>query len=141
MYEIENIRVKIPKPKYRVGQDLYNVWADDDGKCEITTHRIRTINKNGIYLVEIDKWTWINRAAIGKSFSKTENYGYADNISKWSKTHIRNPDDINKHRYWTTKLKAWQDKDITQFINEDEAAMKKAHRQIKTNISKLQMKR
>lgn len=133
---------QVKKPTYKVGQDLFNVWADDDGKCYLSTHRIRTINKNGIYLVEIDKFTWVNRAAIGKTFSKTLDWGYANNIPKWMKTHIWTSDNMKQRGYHTTKLAAWKDPNVTRYMDEeDEVAMKKAQQQIKAAITKLGKKK
>lgn len=71
------------------GQDFYDLCVFDDGQCAIDIWRVTTINKNGVYLIKVAPHTWINRAAKGRAFSKTKDYGWADAIDARDKKHFR----------------------------------------------------
>lgn len=127
-----------PKPKplnYKVGQDLYKLSIDDDGKCELDTYRISNINKNGVYAILVASWTWGNRAAIDKAFSKTQDYGWLPNIPSWCKYHAR----TGQKLFHTTKRAAWADKDALKYVgeNKDDPVYIRAERTIKSMLAKL----
>ena len=135
-----------PKPKriYRKGQELYSVFVDDkSGKCELDIHIVSSMRWCKVfkvwkyYAILKDKLSWGNRAAIGKTFSKTKDYGWLKGIPAWYKIST-----WGEHKFigrYTTKLQAWRDKTLLEeFV--DEAAIKRATRTIKMNINKLKRK-
>lgn len=63
-------------PKYKVGQELYWVFFDDeDGKCELVIYKVRTIRGGVVYAVEFIKGTtWVKKSR------KHFDWGWADNI-------------------------------------------------------------
>lgn len=127
-----------PKPKplnYKVGQDLYSLSIDDDGKCGIDTYRISRINENGVYAILVAPYTWGNRAAIGKTFSKTKDYGWLKNIPSWCRYHAR----TGERLFHTTVRAAWADKDTLKYVGEDDndPVRIRASKTIKAMLAKL----
>lgn len=133
------VAVKI-KSKYKKGQDFYSLSIDDDGKCEIDTYRISNIDKRGIYLIKVADYTWGNRAAIGKTFSKTKDYGWFKNIPSWCKYCYRKDEDIKLSGHMhTTKRAAWTDPYNLKYLNdpEDAAIRKRVVTAIKSALTRL----
>jgi len=121
------------------GQDFYRVSVNDEGKCELETHRISTINKNGIYLTEVNEFTWGNKKAAGKRFSKEKVVGWLPDIWTCWKNHCRDEEDLKSRGFHTTKLAAWKDPRNLKYLDEPEDAeiKLKAERAIKAAITRL----
>jgi hypothetical protein len=124
---------------YKKDQILYCLVIEDDGKCYLEKYKVSTVNKRGTYAIFLSSWTWINKAAIGKKFSKNKNMGWASNIPRWCKKFA--PKDSKFTTLFTTKLSAWksESKDLS-WLSDDEKVIKRAERNIKMNIKKLSRK-
>ena len=91
---------------YKKDQILYSLSIDDDGKCLIDKYRVSTVNKNGVYAILIAPWTWINKAAKGKTFSKTKDFGWASDIPSWCRKYTS--PGRNFYDLYTTEKQAWR---------------------------------
>ena len=138
----ESLPAKKKPINYKVGQELYSLSIDDDGKCELDTYKISRINKNGYYLIMFTDYTWGNRAAIGKTSSKTKDYGWLPNIPSWCKYHSRTWEGLKDHYHFhTTKRAAWADPYNLENLMwddtpEDAAIKKRVERSIKAALTR-----
>ena len=126
---------------YKVGQDLYHLRIEDDGKCTLDVYKVSSINKNGTYAILISEWTWGNRAAKGKAFSKTKDIGWLPNIPTWCRKHCR--PDAKFFDLHTTKRAAWNDKSNLSWLDdspEDEVIKKRITTAIKSALTRLKKK-
>lgn len=121
--------------RYKKGQILYSVSVGDDGKCELDTYKVSTVNKNGSYAILVASFTWINKAAAGKRFSKTNNWGWAKDIPSWCRYTARPGEAFSS--LVTTPLAAWRaaEKNLLRCVDED--AIPRATKAIKAAISRL----
>lgn len=44
---------------FKIGQELYRAWADDEGKCQCDVWVVRTIKAGKITAIERNEWTWV----------------------------------------------------------------------------------
>lgn len=93
--------------EYKKGKILYHVSFEDDLKIIIEEYMVSTVNKNGAYAILKNNYTWINKAAKGKTFSKTINMGWAADIS-WCRKHAAYGNQF--YDLYSTKLQALQAK-------------------------------
>ena len=90
-------------PNYKVGQELYWCYFDEEtGKCELDTHKVRTIRGGMVYVIEFVKGvTWVKRSR------KHFDWGWADNIPRVRRSRCRQGDKFAILH--TTKRQAYQD--------------------------------
>lgn len=84
--------------RYKIGQDLYTIFCDDDGKVEIWTYRIRSIRKGKVAATLVADFTW------GKRSSKAGDYGWLPNTPAWTRRTFSENRPVTD--LWTTKLQA-----------------------------------
>lgn len=99
--------------KYKVGQELYKVWwEDEEGTCGQDLYIVRSIRKGRIHATKKDSHTWV------KVSKKNGDYGWASYISRWDKESFRE-DGLygRKPSVHTTKLAAWKaaKKDVEEY--------------------------
>lgn len=128
------------------GQDFYRVSVDDDGKCELDVWRVSTINKNGIYLTQVNEFTWGNlntlagRGEKQKRFTKEKKMGWLPNIWAGWRKYASSEESIKAtHGMHTTKLSAWKDPRLLRYLDgpEDVDAKARAEKAIKSAITRL----
>ena len=85
---------------YRIGQELYETYADEDGKCEIKKWKVRTIRGGCVYAVQKSGCTW------GKLSSKNGDFGWFKDIPDF----LRRKADVGEKIWglYTTRLQAWR---------------------------------
>lgn len=88
--------------KYKKGQDLFCVYADDEtGTCELWLYKVRTIRAGFVFAIRYEKdWTWV------KLSNKNGDWGWAKNIDPLCRD--RTPIGKDFSDLHTTKLKAWK---------------------------------
>ncbi len=82
---------------YKVGMSLYNIYVEDDGKCVLIIHIVRTIRGGFVHAIQkINGITWIKKS------KKNGDYGWDNSIDYvWR----------NKAKFYdlhTTKLAAYR---------------------------------
>lgn len=139
--KIKKTRPKTPDYKkltqYRIGQKLYSISVEDNGKCNLRTHIVRTIRGGILYAILKNEYTWGNKAAIGKRFSRTENYGWLDPIPSCWREACKVGE---KFRYLhTTERAAWADPFNLRYLGDPEDApiRKRVETQIKAALTRL----
>lgn len=70
---------------FKIGQELYRAWADDEGKCQCDTWVVRTIKGGKTTAIRRNEWTWVrNPDKFGgprvwaKSIGKNERRSWMD---------------------------------------------------------------
>ena len=60
---------------YKVGMSLYNIYVEDDSKCVLSTHIVRTIRGGFVHAIEkINGITWVKKS------KKNGDYGWDNSI-------------------------------------------------------------
>lgn len=88
--------------KYKIGQELYRYYADDEtGKVEMDTYVVRTIRGGVVYAINKNEFTW------GKLSKKNGDFGWLDPIDKLFRKKTKQGEPFFK--LFTTKRQALMD--------------------------------
>jgi hypothetical protein len=104
------MKVAAKGPKYKVGQKLYSVCIHEDGKCEMETHIITTIQnrKRSQYLDGTHQYVYAVQYIHGitwiKLSKKHGDFGWAKDVNLYRSFAVEGKPFSSLH---TTKRQAW----------------------------------
>jgi hypothetical protein len=122
---------------YKIGQELYTLSIEDDGKCSIETYKVRTIRHGFVYAILVASFTW------GKKSTRHGDFGWLDPINSCFRQSCKIGEKF--HNLHTTKRGAWAYPGNLDWIDDsdpEEARIReKIKKTIKSALSRLSNKK